>query len=84
MRWLKYWSFRADLLQNGLVGSPCSPRDSQESPTQQFESISSSVLSLHYDLTLTSHDDWKSQSFDYTDLCEQDEKIEAQKVAPLK
>ena len=22
---------RADLLQNGLVGSPCSPRDSQES-----------------------------------------------------
>jgi len=24
---------RADLLQNGLVGSPCSPRDSQESST---------------------------------------------------
>ena len=24
-------STRADLLQNGLVGSPCSPRDSQES-----------------------------------------------------
>ena len=43
MRWPKYWSFRfsihhslqkhprANLLQNGLVGSPCSPRDSQES-----------------------------------------------------
>ena len=32
---------RADLLQNGLVGSPCSPRDSQESsPTLQFKSIS--------------------------------------------
>ena len=41
IRWPKYWSFqlqhhcfqrnpRADLLQNGLVGSPCSPRDSQE------------------------------------------------------
>ena len=31
---------RADLLQNGLVGSPCSPRDSQESsPTPQFQSI---------------------------------------------
>ena len=31
---------RADLLQNGLVGSACSPRDSQESsPTQQFKSI---------------------------------------------
>ena len=37
---------RADL-QNGLVGSPCSPRDSQESsPTPQFKSINSSVLSL--------------------------------------
>ena len=31
---------RADVLQNGLVGSPCSPRDSQESsPTPQFKSI---------------------------------------------
>ena len=31
---------RADLLQNGLVGSPCSPRDSQESsPTPQFKRI---------------------------------------------
>ena len=38
---------RADLLQNGLVGSPCSPRDSQESsPTPQFKSINSSVLSF--------------------------------------
>ena len=35
---------RADLLQNGLVGSPCSPRDSQESsPTPQFKSINSSA-----------------------------------------
>ena len=33
---------RADLLQNRLVGSPCSPRDSQESsPTPQFKSINS-------------------------------------------
>ena len=33
---------RTDLLQNGLVGSPCSPRDSQESsPTQQFKSTNS-------------------------------------------
>ena len=32
---------------NGLVGSPCSPRDSQESsPTPQFKSINSSALSL--------------------------------------
>ena len=37
---------RVDLLQNGLVGFPCSPRDSQESsPTPQFKSINSSVLS---------------------------------------
>ena len=36
---------RADLLQNGLVGSSCSPRNSQESsPTPQFKSISSSAL----------------------------------------
>ena len=39
------------LLQNGLVGSPCSPRDSQESsPTPQFESSNSLVLSFHYNL----------------------------------
>ena len=32
----------ADLLQNGLVGSPCSPRDSQESsPTPHFKRIDS-------------------------------------------
>ena len=38
-----------------LVGSPCSPRDSQESsPTPQFKSINSSVLSLLHSPTLTS------------------------------
>ena len=57
---------RADLLQNGLVGSPCSPRDSQESsPTPQFESISSSALSFLHSPTLTSiHDYWKNHSLD--------------------
>ena len=51
---------RADLLQNGLVGSPCSPRDSQESsPAPQFKSINSSVLSFLHSPTLTSiHDHW--------------------------
>ena len=45
---------RADLLQNGLVGSPYSPRDSQESsPTPQFKSINSSVLSFPYGPALT-------------------------------
>ena len=55
---------RTDLLQNGLVGSPCSPRDSQESsPTLQFKSIKSSVLSLLHGPTLTSiHDHWKNHS----------------------
>ena len=60
------WIFRTDLLQNGLVGSPCSPRDSQESsPTSQFKSINSLVLSFLYSPTLTSiHDYWKNHSFD--------------------
>ena len=51
----------------------CSPRDSQESsPELQFESISSSVLSLLYGPTLTSvHDYGKNHSFDYMDLCQQ-------------
>ena len=57
---------RADLLQNGLVGSPCSPRDSQESsPTPQFKSINSSVLSFLHSPNLTSiHDHWKNHSLD--------------------
>ena len=36
------WIFRVDFLSEGLVGSPCSPRDSQESsPAPQFKSINS-------------------------------------------
>ena len=48
------------------VGSPCSPRDSQESfPTPQFKSINSSVLSLLHSPTLTSvHDHRKNHSLD--------------------
>ena len=57
---------RADLLQNGLAESPCSPRDSQESsPTPQFKSINSLVLSLLQSPTLTSiHDHRKNHSLD--------------------
>ena len=46
---------------DGLVGSPCSPRDSQKSsPTLQFKSISSSALSFLYNPALTSiRDHWK-------------------------
>ena len=44
--------------QDWLVWSPCCPRDTQESsPAPQFKSISSSFLSLLYDIALTSiHD----------------------------
>ena len=51
------------------TGSPCSPRDSQESsPTPQFQSINSSVLSLLHSPTLTSiHDYWKNHSLDSSD-----------------
>ena len=60
------WTSRTDFLQNGLVGSPCSPRDSQEScPTPQFKSINSSALSFLHSPTLTSiHDHWKNHSLD--------------------
>ena len=82
MRWPKYWSFsfsispsnehpghisfRMDWLDLPLVGSPCSPRDSQEtSPTSQFKSINSLALSFLHHLTLTSiHDQWKNHSLD--------------------
>ena len=60
------WIVRSNFLKDGLVWSPCSPRDSQESsPTPQFQSINSLVLSFLYDPTLTSiHDYWKNHSFD--------------------
>ena len=53
------------------TGSPCSPRDSQESClTPQFKSISFLVLSFLYSPTLTSiYDHWKNHSLDWTDLC---------------
>ena len=76
MRWPKYWSFslsispskehpRADLLQNGLVGSPCSPRDSWESsPTPQFKRyllflwLVNSLLCYHVKLAALDHRSW--------------------------
>ena len=77
IRWPKYWSFGFSISPSneysGLIsfrvdwfGSPCSPRDSQESsPTPQFKSISSSVLSFLYSPTLTSIlDYWKNHSLE--------------------
>ena len=43
------WAPRTDLLKDELVGSPCSPRDSQESsPIPRFKSINSFELSFLY------------------------------------
>ena len=77
IRWPKCWSFSFSInpsneysglisFISGLVGSPCSPRDSQESsPKPQFKRISSSVLSFLYSPTLTSiYNHWKNHSFD--------------------
>ena len=66
IRWPKYWSFSFSISPSNeylglisftmdLVGSPFSPRDSQESsPTPQFKNINSSALSFLYSPTLTS------------------------------
>ena len=78
IRWLKYWSFSFNTsLSNEYLGLISfrmewldvlerSPRDPQESsPTSQFKSIISSVLSFLYSPTLTSiHDHWKNHSLD--------------------
>ena len=82
IRWPKYWSVSFSIspanaysglisFKDGLVGSPCSPRDPQEcSLTPQFKSINSSVLTFLYSPTLTAiHDYWKNHSLDWTDLC---------------
>ena len=61
------WIFRTDFLQDWLVWSLCSPRDSQKSyPTPHFKSINPLALSLLYGPALTSiRDYWKNHSFDY-------------------
>ena len=49
------WIFRTELIEDWLVWSSCSPRNSQESsPTPQFKSINSSALSFLYSPALTS------------------------------
>ena len=76
MRWPKYWSFSFSISPSkeypGLISfrmdwlDLCSPRDSQESsPTPQFKSINSSVLSFLHSPTLKSiHDHRKNHSLD--------------------
>ena len=60
------WTPSTDLLQGGLVGSPCSPRGAQESsPSPQFKSINFLVLSFLHSPTLASiNDHWKNHSLD--------------------
>ena len=54
------WIFRTDFLLNGLVGSPCSPGDSQESfPTSQFKSINS-VIHSQWPVTSWDFRSWKA------------------------
>ena len=78
MRWPKYWSFSFSISPSnehpGLISFSTdwldllavSPRDSQDSsPTPQFKSINSLVLSFLHSPTLTSiHDYWKNHSLD--------------------
>ena len=74
-RWPKYWSFSFNICPSNkysrlisfridLAGSPCSPRNSQESsPTPQFKSINSLSLSFLHSPTLTSiHEHWKNHN----------------------
>ena len=74
-RWPKYWSFSFSITHfneySRLISfkidwfDVLAVRDSQESsPTPQFKSISSSVLSFLYSPTLTGiHDNWKNHRF---------------------
>ena len=74
--WPKYWSFSFNISPSsehpGLISFRMDWLDllavqwtQESSPTPQFKSINSSVLSFLYSPTLTSiHDYWKNHSFD--------------------
>ena len=47
------WTPRTDLLQNGLVGSPCSPRDSQESSPTPSSKVSILQCSAFFTVKLS-------------------------------
>ena len=83
IRWPKDWSFSFSIspsneysrlisIRNDWLDLLAVQRTQESSPTPQFKSISSSVLSLLYGPTLTSiHDYWKNHSFHSRDLCRQ-------------
>src|SRR5574337_1200972 len=77
MRWPKYWSFSFNIFPSkeipGLISFRMDWLDllavqvtlKESSPTPQFQSINSSVLSFLHTPTLTSiHDHWKNHSLD--------------------
>ena len=85
IRWPKYWifnfsispsneysgliSFRIYWFDLAVQGTP-----QESSPAPQLEGINSLVLSLFYCPALTSiHEYWKNNSFDYMDLCWQND-----------
>ena len=80
IKWPKYWSFSFSISTSNEYSGQISftidwldllavQGTLKTSPTPQFKSINSSVLSFLYGLTLTSiHDYWKNHSFDYMDL----------------
>ena len=83
IRWPKYWSFSFSISPSNEHSRLISFRMDwldllavqgtlKSSPTPQFKSINSLVLSFLYSSTLTSmHDYWKNHSFDSMDLCQQ-------------
>ena len=82
IRWAKYWSFSfsISLSNSGLISfridwfdCPAVQGILKSPPAPQLESINSLAFSLLYGPTLASVDDhWKNHSFDYRDLCQQD------------
>ena len=86
IRWPKYWSFNFSISPSneysGLISfridwfNLLAVQGSLGSLLQHhiFERINSLVLSFLYDPTLIPiHDHWKNHSFDYTDLCQQND-----------
>ena len=82
IRWPKYWSFSFSISPSKEYSGLISFRMDwlnllavqgtvkSLSPTLQFKSINTLVLSFLYSPTLTSiHDYWKNHSFDQTALC---------------
>ncbi|XP_059738066.1 arginyl-tRNA--protein transferase 1 isoform X7 [Bos taurus] len=56
--------------KDGLVGSPCCPKDFQESsPAPQFEGINSLAFCLLSPAFTAIHDPWEDHSLDCMDLC---------------